>query len=129
MAPVMERILLISLGAVLGANARYWIGVWAARHLGIAFPYGTFFVNATGSLALGFLVSIGSQRIPIAPELRLLLGVGFLGSYTTFSSFAVESLSLAQNSGNWHALLNILANNLAGLTFALLGVYLARFFP
>lgn len=122
----MDRILFISLGAALGANARYWIGVWAARHLGIAFPYGTLFVNITGSLALGFLVSLTSQRIPITPEARLLLGVGFLGSYTTFSSFAVETLSLAQNSGNWHALLNLVANNLIGLAFALLGIYLAR---
>lgn len=122
----MDRILLISLGAALGANARYWIGVWAARHLGIAFPYGTLFVNITGSLALGFLVSLTSQRIPITPEARLLLGVGFLGSYTTFSSFAVETLSLAQNSGTWHALLNLVANNLIGLVFALLGIYLAR---
>ena len=122
----MNRILLISLGAALGANARYWIGVWAARHLGVAFPYGTFFVNVTGSLALGFLVSLTSERIPITPELRLLLAVGFLGAYTTFSSFAVESLVLAQNSGNWHAIVNIFANNLPGLGCALAWMWLAR---
>jgi len=122
----MNRILLISLGAALGANARYWISVWAARHLGVAFPYDTFFVNVTGSLALGFLIGLTSERIPITPEVRLLLAVGFLGAYTTFSSFAVESLTLAQNSGNWHALLNIFANNLVGLGCALAGMYLAR---
>jgi CrcB protein len=122
----MDRILLISLGAALGANARYWIGVWAARHLGVAFPYGTFFVNVTGSLALGFLVTLTSEHIPISPELRLLLAVGFLGAYTTFSSFAVESLTLAQNSGHWHGLLNIFANNLVGLACALAGMWLAR---
>ena len=122
----MNRILLISLGAALGANARYWIGVWAARHLGVAFPYGTFFVNVTGSLALGFLVSLTSERIPITPELRLLLAVGFLGAYTTFSSFAVEILVLAQNIGNWHAIVNIFANNLLGLGCALAGMWLAR---
>jgi len=122
----VNRILLISFGAALGANARYWIGVWAAKHFGVAFPYGTFFVNVTGSLALGFLVSLTSERIPITPEVRLLLAVGFLGAYTTFSSFAVESLILAQNSGNWHALLNIFANNTAGLACALAGVWLAR---
>ena len=121
-----NRILLIALGAALGANARYWIGVWAARHLGLAFPYATFFVNVTGSLALGFLVTLTSQRIPVSPEARLFLAVGFLGSYTTFSSFAVESLSLAQNSGHWYALLNIFANNLLGLACALAGIYLAR---
>ncbi|RLT34908.1 MAG: fluoride efflux transporter CrcB [Chloroflexi bacterium] len=122
----MKSILLIGLGAMLGANARYWLGVWAARHLGVAFPYATFFVNVTGSLALGFLVSLASQRVPVTPEVRLLIGVGFLGSYTTFSSFAVESLVLAHNSGNWHALLNIFANNLVGLACAAAGMYLAR---
>lgn len=121
----MDRILLISLGAALGANARYWLGVWAARHLGVAFPYGTLFVNVTGSLALGFLVSLTSDRIPVSPEARLLLAVGFLGSYTTFSSFAVESLALAHNSGTWPALLNIFANNLLGLACAGLGMWLA----
>ena len=121
----MNRILLISVGAALGANARYWIGVWAAKHLGVAFPYGTFFVNVTGSLALGFLISLSTERIPITPELRLLLAVGFLGAYTTFSSFAVESLALAQNSGNWQMLLNIFANNLVGLACALAGMWLA----
>ena len=122
----MNRILLISLGAALGANARYWIGVWTAKHLGVAFPYGTFFVNVTGSLALGFLVTLTSQRIPVTPEVRLLIGVGFLGAYTTFSSLAVESLVLAHNSGHWHALLNIFANNLLGLACAAAGMYLAR---
>ncbi len=122
----MNRILLIALGAALGANARYWIGVWMARHLGVAFPYATFFVNVTGSLALGFLVSLASQRIPVTPEVRLLVAVGFLGSYTTFSSFAVESLVLAHNSGNWHTLLNIFANNLVGLACAAAGMALAR---
>lgn len=121
----MNQILFISLGAALGANARYWIGVWAAKQLGVAFPYGTLFVNITGSLALGFLVSLSAERIPITPEVRLLLAVGFLGAYTTFSSFAVESLALAQNSGHWHILLNIFANNLVGLGAALAGMWLA----
>ncbi|MFZ1757124.1 MAG: fluoride efflux transporter CrcB [Caldilineaceae bacterium] len=122
----MNRILLISLGAALGANARYWLGVWAAKHLGVAFPYATLFVNVTGSLALGFLVSLTSEHVPVTPETRLLIGVGFLGAYTTFSSFAVESLSLAQNSGNWHGLFNVFANNLVGLACALAGMWLAR---
>lgn len=121
----MDRILLITLGAALGANARYWIGVWMARQWGVAFPYGTLFVNVTGSLALGFLVGLTSQRMPITPELRLLLAVGFLGSYTTFSSFAVESLALAQNSGIGHGLLNVFANNLLGLVCAAAGMWLA----
>lgn len=121
----MNRILLISLGAALGANARYWIGLWATKQLGVAFPYGTLFVNITGSLALGFLVSLSAERIPITPEVRLLLAVGFLGAYTTFSSFAVESLALAQNSGHWQMLLNIFANNLVGLGAALAGMWLA----
>jgi CrcB protein len=116
----------IAIGAVVGANARYYIGLWAGSHLGATFPYGTLIVNLTGSFALGFLAGTTTGRLNISPEVRLMLGVGFLGAYTTFSSFTVETLTLLQNGNIVTGLVNILANNLAGLTCALLGVYLAR---
>jgi CrcB protein len=118
--------ILIAIGAVLGANARYFIALWAGSQFGTSFPYGTLFVNLTGSFALGFLAATTSGRLNIPADARLLLGVGFLGSYTTFSSFSVESLALLQHGNISSALLNILGNNVAGLACALLGVYLAR---
>jgi CrcB protein len=122
----VNRFLFIAIGAALGANARYLIGLWAANRLGAAFPYGTLIVNITGSFLLGFVITLTTERLTIVPEARLLLAVGFLGSYTTFSSFTVESLGLLRDSGLWPGLINILANNMIGLICAALGVYLAR---
>ena len=122
----MSRYLLIALGAALGANARYLVGVWAANRLGADFPYGTLLVNVSGSFILGFLLAAATGRGSLSPEMRLLFAVGFLGSYTTFSSFAVESVNLGRDAGLWTALRNIVLNNGLGLTFALLGIYFAR---
>jgi fluoride exporter len=122
----MNRFLLIAIGAVLGANARYLIGLWAAHRFGMDFPYGTAIVNITGSLVLGFLVAWGSTRSGLTPELRLLFAVGFLGSYTTFSSFAVESLQQLESVHLGSALLNIFVNNGLGLAAAWVGMVLAR---
>jgi CrcB protein len=122
----MNRYLLISIGAILGANARYLVGIWAGNYFGASFPYGTFIVNITGSFVLGFLLAATTGRLQVSPELRLLLGVGFLGAYTTFSSLAVETLTLLRNGSVWIGVLNIFGNNLVGLVCALLGVYLAR---
>ena len=123
----MNRFLFIAIGAALGANARYIIGLWAADRFGAAFPYGTLLVNVTGSLILGFVITLTTERLTLAPETRLFLAVGFLGSYTTFSSYAVESLSLFRDSGFWPGILNMIGNNLLALLSALLGAYLARF--
>lgn len=122
----MNRYLLIALGAALGANARYLISVWAGNRLGADFPYGTLIVNLTGSFALGFLLVLGTGRLQLSPEARLLLAVGFLGSFTTFSSFAVESLNLWREAGLWRSLLNVVGNNLAGLFAVVSGAALAR---
>ncbi|MCP5098141.1 MAG: fluoride efflux transporter CrcB [Chloroflexi bacterium] len=122
----MNRYIFIAIGAALGANARYLVGVWAGNRFGADFPYGTLIVNITGSFILGFLVTLAAGRLQISPEMRLLLAVGFLGSFTTFSSYAVESLTLWQDNSFWIGLRNILLNNGVGLLCALLGVFLAR---
>jgi len=122
----LNRYLLIAIGAALGANARYLVSVWAGNRLGTQFPYGTFIVNVAGSFILGFLLTLSTERLQLSPETRLLLAVGFLGSFTTFSSYTVESLTLWRGSGTWWGLVNIVGNNLAGLASALLGVMLAR---
>ena len=121
----MTNMLWIGLGAVLGANARYLVSLWLTAKLGPAFPYGTLTVNAAGSLLLGFLVAAGSQYLALSPQLRLLLFVGFLGSFTTFSTFAVESVALWQNGRIWAGLVNLLANNGISLLCAALGILLA----
>jgi CrcB protein len=123
---LLNRYLLIAIGAALGANARYLVGTWASNRLGADFPYGTLIVNISGSFVLGFLVTLGTGRLHLSPETRLLLIVGFLSSFTTFSSYAVESLNLWRAAGLWPSLLNIIGNNLLGLVTAVLGTLLAH---
>jgi CrcB protein len=122
----LNRYLFIAIGAALGANARYLVGIWAGNRLGTDFPYGTFIVNVAGSFVLGFLLTLGTGRLQLSPEARLLLVVGFLSSFTTFSSYAMESLNLWREAGLWRSLVNIAGNNLAGLAAAVLGTVLAR---
>ncbi len=117
----MNRYFLIAVGAALGANARYLVGMWASGRFGTDFPYGTFLVNISGSFVLGFLLSLSTGRMPLSPEARLLLTVGFLGAFTTFSSYAVESLNLWRYAGAWRTLLNVMGNNVVGLLAAVLG--------
>lgn len=122
----MNRYLMIAVGAALGANARYLMSSWATNRFGADFPFGTFFVNVLGSFLLGFLLSLGTGRLQLSPEARLLLAVGFLGAFTTFSSYTVESLNLWRDVGPWRSLVNILGNNLVGLGAALMGRALAE---
>jgi CrcB protein len=122
----LNRYLLIAIGAALGANARYLVGVWAGNRLGADFPYGTLIANITGSFALGFLLALGMERVQLSPEARLLLAVGFLGSFTTFSSYTVESVGLWRDAGLWSSLLNVAGNNLVGLLATVLGAALAN---
>jgi len=123
---IAGQVVWIGLGAVLGANARYFVSMWLAAKLGAEFPYGTLAVNVSGSLLLGFLVAAGSHYLALSPQLRLMMTVGFLGSFTTFSTFAVESIALWQNGRVWAGLASILANNGISLVCALLGILLAR---
>ncbi len=122
----MNDFSLISLGAILGANMRYWLGDWAARRWGTAFPFGTVLINLTGSFILGFIVSAFVDRLGIDPRWRAMLVIGFLGSYTTFSTYTLESVNLASN-GQWAlGALNLLGSALAGGLAAFLGLWLGR---
>ncbi len=122
----MQQTLLLSLGAILGANARYWMSIWAASHLGISFPYGTLIVNVGGCFLIGLFNALGETRLTISPELRIFFTVGFLGSYTTFSSFGFETIGLLRLGSTGLGLLNVLANLLAGFAAVVLGIYLGR---
>jgi fluoride exporter len=122
----MLDVLVICLGAIVGANARYFISRYAAQVLGPVFPYGTLFINVAGSLIVGFFIIWTSERVLADPRWRLLIVVGFCGSLTTFSSYAFESMSYFEQ-GQWVLLLtNVIGNNLLCLAGALAGMGLAR---
>lgn len=124
--PDVERFFLISAGAILGANARYWVGDWAAQKFGTAFPYGTLLINLSGSFLIGIFLTLTTERFLIDPRWRLLVAVGFLGAYTTFSTFSYESFNLFSR-GQWlAALLNALGSTLVGILAAGFGVVLGR---
>ena len=118
--------LIISIGAIFGANARYLISRFAAKELGAVFPYGTLFINLSGSLIVGFFMIWASERVLIDSRWRLLIVVGFCGAFTTFSSYAYETMAYFEQ-GQWLLLwTNILTNNILCLLGALAGMALAR---
>ena len=122
----MLDVLVICLGAIVGANASYFISRFAAQVLGPVFPYGTLFVNLVGSFIVGFFVVWTSERVLVDQRWRLLVVIGFCGSLTTFSSYAFESMSFFER-GQWLLMLtNIFGNNLLCLAGALGGMAMAR---
>ncbi|PSO76141.1 MAG: fluoride efflux transporter CrcB [Cyanobacteria bacterium QS_4_48_99] len=117
----------ISLGAIAGALSRYYLSLWFAQRFGTSFPYGTLFVNFTGCLGMGFFVTLALEQITVvSPEIRSLVGVGFLGSYTTFSSYELDTLTLLRDRHTAVALLYWVSTAVVGLFSAQLGVILAR---
>lgn len=122
----MDKYFIIGLGGFLGANARYLVGTWAAQRWGATFPYGTLLINVTGSFILGLFLSATTERFLIDPRWRLFFTVGFLGAYTTFSTYTYESVQLLLNGGGWLGAANLLTSNLLGVIASVLGVLLGR---
>jgi CrcB protein len=122
----LDKYLIIGLGGFLGANARYLVGGWAAEKWGASFPYGTLLINVTGSFVLGLFLAVATGRLALDPRWRLFFAVGFLGAYTTFSTYTYETLQLVLAGGWWPGALNLLLSNALGLGAALLGVALGR---
>lgn len=122
----MQTVLFISLGAILGANFRYWFGVWAGKHWGTQYPFATLVINLIGSLLLAFFVTVVTDRLLIDPRWRVFFAIGFLGSATTFSTYTYESIALIM-AGNWASgLFNLLGSAILGGLAAILGVVLGR---
>ena len=123
----LRTIVWVGVGGFVGANLRYAIGAWADTHWHLAgFPIGTLLVNATGAFLLGFLATLLGEIALVPPQARLLVTVGLLGAYTTFSTFAFESVKLLEE-GSWSlALLNVVGSVLIGGAAAWLGIVLAR---
>ena len=117
---------MISIGAIIGANARYLIGTWFAERGWTSFPWATLIINVTGSIILGFFLTLITERLVADPNYRLLVAVGFCGSYTTFSSLMYESFALMENGGQWGGLSNLVGSMLLGMLGTLIGVVLAR---
>jgi CrcB protein len=122
----VNNFLIISIGAIFGANARYILSRFAAKVMGPVFPYGTLIINVSGSLVVGFFMIWASERVLIDPRWRLLVVIGFCGAFTTFSSYAFETMAYVEQ-GQWGLMItNIISNNLLSLLGAFAGMALAR---
>ncbi len=117
--------LLVAAGGALGAAARYLAGLWIVARFGAGFPWGTFFVNVTGSFLIG-IVLVLVERGALPAEARLFVAVGLCGGYTTFSSFSYETLQLLNGGDAAPVLLNIFGQVLFCLLAVYLGVVFAR---
>jgi len=122
----MYKIFLIGIAGLLGTLSRYWLSGWADQWWGGTFPFGTLIVNATGCLAIGFLFHATEEKYLVDPVVRSAVLVGFLGGFTTFSSFAVQSFSLLRDGEILLASANILLSNFAGLILVWAGYVIAR---
>jgi len=125
--PNLRHPIAISLGAVAGALSRYYITLWFANRFGTAFPYGTFFINITGCLAMGFFITLVFERVPAVPsEVRLMVATGFLGAYTTFSTYGLESNVLLGDRSYSLATFYWAGSAILGLIAVQLGSIIAR---
>lgn len=113
-------LLLVMLGAAVGAPCRWWLDRFVQTRHDSVFPWGTFLINVLGSLLLGLV--LGAR---VSHEMALLLGTGFCGGFTTFSTFGFETVRLAEDGSTTESLLNVSASLAAGLAAAFAGWYLA----
>ena len=116
----------IAAGGAVGAVSRYLTSQWAYSVMGKSFPFGTLLVNFTGSFAAGLLTVLLIERLTVVPELRAAILIGFLGSFTTFSAFSYETLSLVSGGDYIKAVSNVLISLFVCLTACWFGILLGR---
>lgn len=122
----MFHILLVAIGGATGSVARYLTGLAMTRLLGPAFPWGTITVNIVGSFAIGILTELVARKLAAPMEMRLLLVVGFLGGFTTFSSFSLDTLALVERGAGLTAFGYVAASVILSLAAAFGGIALGR---
>jgi fluoride exporter len=123
---MLTRYLLVLIGGGTGALARYVAASAIMTRFGGKFPLGTLAINVTGSFLIGFLMTILTERFKVDPRWRILLVVGFLGGYTTFSSFEWETYTAVREGELWAGMLNVVSSVMLGYVAVWLGSMLAR---
>jgi CrcB protein len=116
---------MVMLGGATGSLTRYVVGSAIMNRMGGRFPFGTVFINITGSFLIGFIMTLLTERLSPQPFWRPLLVVGFLGGYTTFSSFEWETLGLVRDGGRWLGLINVIGSVVLGYVAVWLGAAVA----
>src|SRR5579862_8889994 len=122
----LDRYLMVLIGGGIGSLARYLVGIAVMTRAAVRFPLGTVLINITGSFLIGFLMSLLTERWSPHPNVRLLLIVGFLGGYTTFSSFEWETYTAVRDGARWTGALNVVSSVMLGYLAVWLGAMLGR---
>lgn len=124
----MVNVLLVAFGGALGSVLRYGAALAGLRVFGANWPYGTFFVNVTGSFVMGVVVELIARRFGASNELRLFVATGILGGYTTFSSFTLDTAALWERGASFPALVYLLSSVTLGMVALFAGLAVGRSF-
>lgn len=122
----MGKYLAVALGGALGAMARFWLGGLISERFPSRFPLGTLIINVTGSFIVGFFLTLVTERINLHPHWRLAVAVGFVGAYTTFSTFEYENFKLLEIGNRLGSLLYVIFSLVLGFVAVWAGILLAR---
>ncbi len=122
----LAKYLAVAGGSALGGMARYYLGTSGLTKIGGAFPFATFVINVSGSFILGFFLTLATEYLPIPSNLRLAVAVGFVGAFTTFSTFEFEIAKLIEARGHLLAALYVTLSVLVGFLAVTGGMWLAR---
>ena len=122
----MNKYLLVGAGGFLGAIARYWMGSFIGSRMGVRFPYGTVVINISGSFLIGLIVTLIAQRTHWNTNWSYLIPIGFIGAYTTFSTFELETLRSFQEGEIFYAFANVTVSVVFGFIAVWLGVVTGR---
>lgn len=124
----MQKYFFIMLGGALGSATRFWVGTLIANRLGTRFPYGTLIINITACFIIGLSLEFLSHHADLSPSWRFLVPIGFVGAYSTFSTFEWETFSNLSHGTFWIAVLYVAVSLISGLISVALGVTLAKTF-
>ncbi len=122
----MQRYFFIAIGGALGSITRYWVGSEVADRMGTKFPYGTFFINISACVIIGFSLTLLAKRAELSPAWRFLVPVGFVGAYSTFSTYEWETLSSIRTGAFFIAALYAVSSLLLGLVAVWFGSLIAE---
>ena len=124
----MTKYWMVGLGGFLGSIARYWLGAYITYRMGARIPYGTFVINVSGSFLIGLVVTLLAERAHWSPNLLYLIPIGFIGAYTTFSTFELEAFRDVRNGDIFLAMLYVSLSVAVGFVAVWLGVVTGRTF-
>ena len=125
----MVKYVMVGIGGFAGSIARYWLGSYIGEKMGTRFPYGTFVINISGSFLIGLIMSLLAEKMRWNPNWIYLIPIGFIGAYTTFSTFEYETLRTVQDGQFLTAFLNITLSVVTGFVAVWAGAAAGRAMP